>query len=356
MWLNDLEKQSPVLMRSIYILAVLALVLLAFKVAFTYMLPFVIAFMMAAAMEPLVRLLVRGRLPRSAAVSLAMVVYFGLVFALGFFAITRLVAEVSDLAKNIPDYSRALTALCNDLSGWGKKMFLKMPKEAVGLLQNSIQSLAGRLTQLLTSLAGSVIGILTSLPNMLMFAMFTLIATFFASRDRHAFRELLSGHLPAPTFAKFAALKNSLGRSLAGFLKAQLILMALTFSQCFIGLSLIGIRYAFVISLFVAVVDILPVLGTGTVLIPWGTVSLIMGNTKTGISLLLLYLSIMVVRTIVEPKIVGNQLGLHPLVALMAMFVGLKSLGVAGLILGPAIVVIVQTFMKSGLLPQVKEE
>jgi sporulation integral membrane protein YtvI len=356
MWLNDLEKQSPVLMRSVYILAVLALVLLAFKVAFTYMLPFVIAFMMAAAMEPLVRLLERGRLPRSAAVFLAMVVYFGLVFALGFFAITRLVAEVSDLAKNIPDYSRALTALFNDLSGWGKKMFLKMPKEAVGPLQDSIQSLAGHLTQLMTSLAGSVIGFLTSLPNMLMFAMFTLIATFFASRDRHAFRELLFRNMPAPTFAKVAALKNSLGRSLAGFLKAQLILMALTFSQCFIGLSLIGIPYALVISIFIALVDILPVLGTGTVLIPWGVASLVMGRASTGISLLALYLTVLVVRTIVEPKIVGNQLGLHPLVALMAMFVGLKALGVAGLILGPGIVVIVQAFMKSGLLPQPREE
>jgi sporulation integral membrane protein YtvI len=356
MRLNDLEKQSPVLMKSIYILAVLALVLLAVKVAFTYMLPFVIAFLMASAMEPLVRLLMRSKLPRSAAVLLAMVVYFGVVFALGFFAVTRLVAEVSDLSKNIPNYGQTLTALFNDLSVWGKKLYLKLPKEAVGPLQNSLQSLAGRFTQVLTSLAGSVIGVLTSLPNMLMIAMFTVVATFFASRDRPAFKQLLSRQMPAPTFAKITALKNSLGRSLARFLKAQLILMALTFSQCFIGLSLIGIPYALVISIFIALVDILPVLGTGTVLIPWGVASLVMGRTSTGISLLALYLTVLVVRTIVEPKIVGNQLGLHPLVALMAMFVGLKALGVAGLILGPGIIVIVQAFMKSGLLPQAKEQ
>jgi sporulation integral membrane protein YtvI len=355
MWLNDLEKQSPMLMKSLYILGVLALVLLAFKVAFSYMLPFVIAFMIASAMEPLVRLLVRRRLPRSAAVLLAMVLYFGVIFALGFLAVTRLVAEVSDLSKNIPDYSRTLTALFNDLSVWGKKMYLKLPKEAVGPLQDSLQSLAGHITRLLTSLAGSIVGLLTSLPNMLMFAMFTVVATFFASRDRPVFKELLFRQMPAPTFAKVAALKDSLGRSLARFLKAQLILMTLTFSQCFIGLSLIGIPYALVISIFIALVDILPVLGTGTILIPWGLASLVMGRTSTGISLLGLYLTVLVVRTIVEPKIVGNQLGLHPLVALMAMFVGLRALGVAGLILGPAIVVIVQAFMKSGLLPQAKE-
>jgi predicted PurR-regulated permease PerM len=133
------------------------------------------------------------------------------------------------------------------------------------------------------------------------------------------------------------------------------MLMALTFSECFIGLSLIGIPYALVISLFIAVVYILPVLGTGTVLVPWSVVCLVMGKTTTGISLLALYLVIMVARYIVEPKIIGVQLGLHPLVALIAMYVGLKALGVAGLLLGPAIVVTVQAVMKSGLMPQLKE-
>lgn len=355
MWKDDLERQSPVFLKAIYVLAALALVLLVIKVAFTYLLPFVIALLMASAMEPFVRLLVKRKLPRSAAVGIAMVVYFGLLFAVGFFAVTRLVAEVVDLSGNIPDYGRAFTTAFNALAAWSKKLYLQLPKEAVGPLQNSIQSLAGQLTQFMTSLAGSVIGILTSLPEMLMFAMFAIIATFFASRDRHVFKAFLARQLSAATYAKFASLKNSLGRSLAGFLKAQLMLMALTFSECFIGLSLIGIPYALVISLFIAVVDILPVLGTGTVLVPWSAVCLIMGKTTTGVSLLALYLVIMVVRYIVEPKIVGTQLGLHPLVALMAMFAGLKALGVAGLILGPAIVVTVQAFMKSGLMPQLKE-
>lgn len=355
MWKDELEKQFPVLMKAIYALAILVLVLLVLKVAFTYMLPFVIAALMASAMEPLVRALVKRKLPRNAAVGIAMSVYFGLLFAAGFFAVTRLVTEVVDLSRNIPDYGRTFTTIFNALAAWGKRMYLQLPKEAVGPLQDSIQSLAGHLTQFLTSLAGSVIGILTSLPEMLMFAMFTIIATFFASRDRHVFKSFLARQMSAPTYAKVASLKNSLGRSLAGFLKAQLMLMALTFSECFVGLSIIGIPYALVISLFIAVVDILPILGTGTVLVPWSVVCLIMGKTTTGISLLVLYLVIMIARYIVEPKIIGTQLGLHPLVALMAMFVGLKALGVAGLILGPAIVVTVQAFMKSGLLPQLKE-
>ena len=118
--------------------------------------------------------------------------------------------------------------------------------------------------------------------------------------------------MSAPTYAKFASLKHSLGHSLVGFLKAQLMLMALTFSECFIGLSLIGIPYALVISLFVAVVDILPVLGTGTVLVPWSVVYLIMGKTTTGISLMALYLVIMVARYIVNPRSSASSWGSIP--------------------------------------------
>lgn len=351
MVMNDFERRMPLLTRGLSILAAAALVLLVFQLAFTYLLPFVFAFLMASAMEPFVRLLEKRRLPRSAAVAVAMIVYFGLAFALCFFAVTRLVTEVSDFSKNIPDYGRVFTSLFNDLLEWGKKMYLRLPKEAVGPIQDSLQSLAGQLSRLLASLAGSVIAIFTALPEMLMFAMFTVVATFFASKDRPRFKEFLHRKLAPSAYARLASLKTSLGHSLTGFLKAQLMLMTLTFSQCFIGLSLIGIRYAFLISLVTAVVDILPVLGTGTVLVPWGVVCLFMGKTATGIGLLILYLVIMTIRYIVEPKIVGTQLGLHPLAALAAMFVGLKVFGVLGLILGPAIVVVLLAIVTSGLLP-----
>lgn len=353
--MKDFSTRYPLLMQCLYALAALAFVLLAFQVAFTYFLPFVIALLIAAAMEPFVRLLERRRLPRSAAVAAAMIVYFAALFTLAFFAANRLAAEAGDFSRNLPEYGRFLADLFNDLANWGKKVYLHLPKEIVGPLQGSILSLAGHATKALTALAGSIIGMLTSLPDLLMFFMFTVIATFFFSRDRGLFREFLTRRVPAPTYAKLTALKGSLRHSLVGFLKAQLILLTLTFSECFIGLSVIGIRYALVISIFTAIVDILPVLGTGTVLIPWGLVCLIIGKTHTGAGLLILYLVIMVVRYMVEPKIVGTQLGLHPLVSLVAMFVGLRAFGVLGLLLGPAIVVTVLAIMRSGLMPQLKE-
>ncbi len=354
MTIQELSGRHPLLTRGVTILAAAALVLLALHVAFRYLLPFVIALPIALAMEPPVRFLTRRRVPRGLAVAVVMVVYFGILFAAGFLAVSRLVAEAVELSKEIPDAGRFLAKLFDDLAQWGRSVYLRLPKEAVGPLKDSLLAMANQVTRLLASLAGAILGLVTSLPSLLLFAMFTLIATFFIARDRHLFSDRFTRQVPAATLAKLQALKGSLGRSLAGFLRAQIMLIALTFSECFIGLSLIGIRYALVISLFIAAVDILPVLGTGTILIPWALAALVLGKTSAGIGLLALYLAITVIRYAVEPRIVGGQLGLHPLVSLVAMFVGLQALGVAGLILGPAIVVAVQAFMKSGLLPQGK--
>ena len=215
--------------------------------------------------------------------------------------------------------------------------------------------MAAKLSQVLTSLAGSVVTILSSLPELLMFAMFTIIATYFFARDKEAIKGFLSRQLTTASFGKLTSLKDSMLHSLAGFLKSQAILMTLTFVECFIGLSLIGIRYAFVLAILIAVVDILPVLGSGTVLVPWGVVSLLLGHARTGAALLVLYAVITVVRYVVEPRVIGDQLGLHPLVALIAMFVGLKAFGVTGLILGPAIVVTAIAVMDAGLVQKYKE-
>ncbi|HSQ35931.1 MAG TPA: sporulation integral membrane protein YtvI [Candidatus Binatia bacterium] len=352
---DDFEKYYPGVKKTLHFILVMALILVAFKLAFVYLLPFVFAFVIAAAMEPFIAFLVSRRLPRGPAIVLVMIVVYGVLFTVAFFSISRLVREVAQFSSHLPDYSRAFTAFFNDMMRLGRKLYLHLPKEAIAPLQDTLHSMAATLSQVLKSLAGSVINILSALPDMLLFAMFTIIATFFVAYDKDEIRGFMAKQLPASTYGKFAALKHSLFHSLVGFLKSQGILMALNFIECFIGLSLIGIRYAFLLAILIAVVDILPVLGSGTVLVPWGVANLLLGHTRTGAALLLLYIVITIVRYIVEPKVVGSQLGLHPLVALIAMFVGLKAFGVLGLVLGPAIVVTAIAVMDAGLVQKYRE-
>jgi sporulation integral membrane protein YtvI len=142
--------------------------------------------------------------------------------------------------------------------------------------------------------------------------------------------------------------------ALIGFLKAQSIILSVTFIESFIGLTFLGIDYAFTLAIIIAVFDILPVLGTGGIYVPWAVINLILGNYRLGVGLLLLYGIIVVVRYMIEPKVVGQQLGIHPLLTLMSMFAGLKLIGVAGLILGPTTVVALKAFQHAGIIPKFK--
>ncbi len=124
------------------------------------------------------------------------------------------------------------------------------------------------------------------------------------------------------------------------YVKAYAILMAVTFAELALGLSILRVDKAILVAALIAVIDLLPVLGTGGVMVPWIIVELIKGNIPFAIGLAVLYLIIIIVRNILEPKLIGKQIGLHPLVMLICMYVGLKLFGFIGLFALPVAVVI----------------
>jgi sporulation integral membrane protein YtvI len=167
-------------------------------------------------------------------------------------------------------------------------------------------------------------------------------------------KDFIFRQLPSSWGTKLTSLKTDLFGALVGFIKAESIILSMTFIESFIGLTIIGVDYAFTLAIIIAVFDILPVLGTGGIYVPWGITNIIMGNYRMGISLIALYGFITVVRYMVEPKVVGQQLGIHPVLTLMSMFAGLKLIGAAGLILGPTAVVTFKACQHAGIIPKFK--
>ncbi len=147
--------------------------------------------------------------------------------------------------------------------------------------------------------------------------------------------------IPSKTREQIFKVKAKTIDVLFSFLKAYGILMSLTFAELLIGFLLLRIENAFLIALATSLIDILPILGTGTVLIPWGIVLLIIGNIPVGIGIIVLYLIITVVRQTLEPKVVGRQIGLYPLVTLICMFVGGSLFGIVGLFGFPICVTVI---------------
>ena len=199
-----------------------------------------------------------------------------------------------------------------------------------------------------------MIGIVVSLPQVLIFIVISLAASYFMSRDRSKISGFIYKQIPSSWGSRLRFVKEDMILALLGFLKAQLILMTITFFELLIGYLILDVKYAFFFALFTAIVDILPVLGTGTILIPAGIFYLISGNIAKGLGFLILYLVITAIRQSIEPRIVGKSLGLHPLVTLMSMYIGLRLFGVMGIFLGPIVVIVINTLQKIKILPSWK--
>jgi sporulation integral membrane protein YtvI len=137
--------------------------------------------------------------------------------------------------------------------------------------------------------------------------------------------------------------------ALFGYIRAQLILMSMTFIELNIGLAIAGVKHSILVAAIISLIDALPILGSGSILIPWSAFSFLMGNFELGVALLVIYVVVLVVRQFVEPKVLGQQIGLHPLITLVAMYSGLKLFGFAGLIIGPVSFLLIKN-IASGVL------
>lgn len=348
------DRHLKIFLKTMMILGIGVGSVLILKIAFTYLLPIVIALIFSMFLEPIVRFMERLHIHRIIGTLLSMLLYLGTLSLVLVFAISRAITEISIFYKKIPEYSVQLYDSISGIIEQGTSLYLQLPAEALSLVQQSVGSIFGRLTTFITTLTTGVLNTLSSLPGVLIFTLITLISTFFITKDKAMIKAFILRQFSEPTQQKMIGLKDDLFLAILGFIRAQLTFLSVTFIESFIGLSLIGVDYAFLIAILVALVDILPVLGTGTIYVPWAIVSFLYGNYTLGFSLLGLWVFIFVVRYMIEPKIYGYQLGIHPLLALMAVFAGLQLFGVVGLILGPALVVILLACQKAGLFPPFK--
>ena len=193
-----------------------------------------------------------------------------------------------------------------------------------------------------------ITGLAGSLPAFVMNFLLTVISSFFCTMDYYTITSFFARLLPQKARSTLFAVKRSGVDILLKFGKAYALLLMLTFAELLIGLTLLKVQYAFLLSAVIALVDILPVLGTGTVLVPWALGALITGNGPLGAGLLILYAIIGVVRQTLEPRVVGQQIGLYPLVTLISMFLGAKLFGFAGLFGLPVAVTIFVQLQRTG--------
>lgn len=328
---------------------------LALKYLLPWLAPLIGAIAIAAAIEPAVQWLGRRtRMPRGAASGLCVLSCFGLVFSLACLLCSRIAAELGSLMQRLPemiaDFSgtfelwRARVSVWLERGGAQAQPYLEHAAAAAGENLKTLPAfLSGKLLGLLTAMAGAA-------PAALMFAVTLVIGAYFASASYPELKHFMNAQLSERARERTSAIWAGLRGTIVRWLRAQLLMMLIIFGSLAAAFSLLRISYALLLAMCTAVIDALPVLGTGTVLIPWALYELLCGNIGLGLGLVIVYIGVTVLRNCIQAKLLGDQLGLHPLAALLAIYVGFASCGVVGMIIFPILLITAKQLNDSGML------
>lgn len=311
-------------------------------------LPFLLAFILSSLIEPLVISLEKKlRIPRKIAVIILLFVIFALLGLIFTFTLSRLIKELMLWSASLPGYCIEFSHTLNHFFSKLSLSFVGLPEGVTKNFEALLQTYAQKFSQGLSGVIKMILQAIISLPQRLIFITVTFLSTYFISADRKTVSVFLEHRLPERLVYKIRMIQRSLLRLFQGYMKAQLLLMTITFTVLLFGFLLMGVRPSLTLAILISMIDLLPILGTGIILVPWALYHFLNRNTGLSISLLILYTTILLLRQIIEPRIVGKQIGVHPLFTLMSMYLGLKLLGFWGLILGPVILVILKSIITS---------
>ena len=327
-------------LRFLLILLYTALILGALYLLSPALLPFLLGWVLARTLEPAVDLLCTVlRLRRRWAAAAVLLTFLALFSAGGYFLIRRLWFELTALSAKFTLWMQLAQEWNQSLSNLIYRWTVAVSPELRSTLQTALSSAAGQITQLLSALGTALLerlaNFIPALPRAALFLFTALLAGFFFLADRSVLNAFFQKHIPAPRLVQIKEAGRQIRSALGGWLKAQGILMAVTFALLTAGFLLMGVDAAILSAAGIAILDALPVFGTGTVLLPWSLLCVLKGNLTRGISLAALYALLWLTRSLLEPKLIANRAGLHPLAALLAMYLGFTLFGVTGLILAP---------------------
>lgn len=306
--------------------------------------PFLLGAGLALAAEPGVKLLSgKLKLPRAAASGIGVGALFAVICAVLTLLVGLAVRELRVLAGILPQMELTARDGLNTLQNWLLEASQRASPGVRSLVQRNVMQLFSDSAELLDgvtrrglAMAGSF---LTRLPDSALGIGTTVLAAFLTSAELPRIRQWLGAQLHRPPFQAAIDFLVRLRATAGQWLIAQLKLLSITCLVLTVGFLLLGIEYAPLWAMLVSVVDALPILGTGTVLVPWSLICLVQHNTGRALGLLGLYAATALTRSTLEPKLVGRQLGLDPLVTLIALYVGFRLWGLPGMILSPLLVI-----------------
>ncbi len=327
-----------------------------FKYLFVGLLPFLIGWLIARMLQkPVCFLHKKAHLPTKPVSVVLVLLVVTFIIGILYLIFARLYAETVALTAALPAFLSHLPDLGNQIFKYFEGLFRNVPyidvSETFSSLFDNLDDILINVIQVFTPTLTVVLkSTVTAVPYTIIFVIITIVATCYITMDYEKINSFIKAQLPARVLELVTEFKEQFFETTFKYFKAYSIIILITFSELFLGFTLMGNRYSFVLAVIVAIIDVLPVLGTGTVLIPWFIINFITGDIRNGIYVLVLYGVITVVRQVIEPKIVGSYIGLYPVLTLLCMYVGVRLMGMAGLFVFPILAIIIKNLNDKGVI------
>ncbi|MFB5267330.1 sporulation integral membrane protein YtvI [Paenibacillus enshidis] len=317
---------------------------------FTVGAPFLLAFIIAIFLEPMVGFLMnRLKMSRVIACTVSSTAFLVLLLVLAYILGLQVFTQLVEYWRNAPAYFQSANEFLQNTVVQAEGLFQQLPAETANGIETFMENVSNYAMSLVNALSSGVLSFAKEIPNMFIFFIVFCVAVYLFSFSLDTMRASVLSFFEEKSRDQVSDVLASLKKSIFGFLRAQIILCILTYVETLIGLLILGVDYPLAIALLVMLVDLLPILGVGSVLVPWAVYLFITGDIFTGIGLIILFIAITVLRRVIEPKVIGDAVGIGALPALISLYVGFKLVGVVGFFIGPLVIIIYSAMRKAGL-------
>jgi len=322
-------------------------------ILFPHFIPFILAYLTALLLEPLNQWLMKNlRLRKTVATTVTFSLFLGSIALVLYLIVNKIYVQFIGLLRyiesNAPEIQKWFVGLAAQIQDLIRLLPPETAVQVNQMITNSINALGN--INLVAKVGAYTYNVTTTIPNTLFLILIYFIAVFMFLYQLDNIHKRFYSFFKDSTKHKVVLVLHDLRNAAFGFLKAQVILSSVTFLMAFIGLLILKVRYTALLALLITLVDILPILGTGSFLMPWAIISLFRGDLFLAVGLVILFLTIVIIRKIIEPKILGERIGLSALTTLISIWVGFKVMGVLGIFLFPVICILYQALVKIGVI------
>ncbi len=342
-----MTKKNFIILLSIVTISIVAYFILPISI------PLIAAFITALILSPAVNgLHKRVKLKRNISVMIVFTLFVCFIGLTGYFITTQVITQGTQIVENLPQYINDINRAWWSFQRNLEAEYGTLPPDLVKEINNHVSQ---TLTTIRTAIAdrnliNDVASIITSIPGYLVTFIVYLIALFLFMLELPTLKKKTFSYLSDRTKEKVNFMTSRLSYVIWGFVKAQFLVSIIIFVVSLIGLLLIVPEVALLMAFIIWIIDFIPLIGSIAILAPWAIFQLIAGNVTIGTQLLILAAVLLIIRRTVEPKVMGQQIGLSPLATLIAMYLGLMLFGVMGFIIGPLIVIAFTSAKEAGII------